>query len=169
MLQAGHRKQMFKNNCTDRKRKFQVSAIADDLVEQSQVDVGCTKLSPACPLWVKSGHCPVSARCPLYPQKRTLVPRVKMSALCQKRTWANIDLACVGCRHVPLVCPLFQCRRTALTRPLPHARTSRPYPQIDNCRPRRTTRFERNAPTSAQTSLAQSYAHHTAGTHLLLL
>src|SRR5215468_633581 len=24
-----------------------------------------------CPLWVKSGHCAVSGRCPLYPQKRT--------------------------------------------------------------------------------------------------
>jgi hypothetical protein len=34
-----------------------------------------------------------SARCPLYPQKRTLVERVGMSALCQKqtlRTAANI-------------------------------------------------------------------------------
>jgi hypothetical protein len=27
-----------------------------------------------------------------------------------QRTWANIDLACVGCRHVPPVCPLPQCR-----------------------------------------------------------
>ena len=92
-----------------------------------------------------------------------------MSALCHKRTWANIDLACVDCRHVPLVGPLFQHRRTVLTRQLSHARTNRPYPQIDNCRPRRTTRFERNGPTGVQTSLVQSYAHHTAGTHLLLL
>jgi hypothetical protein len=53
-----------------------------------------------------------------------------------------------------------------LTRPLPHARTSRSYPQIDNCRPRRTTRFERNGPTNAQTSRVQSYARHTAGTQL---
>ena len=30
----------------------------------------------------------MSARCPLYPQKRTLVERVAMSALCQKRTHA---------------------------------------------------------------------------------
>src|SRR5262249_7099567 len=27
---------------------------------------------PRCPLWVKSGHCAVSDRCPLYPRKRTL-------------------------------------------------------------------------------------------------
>src|SRR5215471_12010337 len=26
-----------------------------------------------CPLWVKSGHCAVSGRCPLYPQKQTLL------------------------------------------------------------------------------------------------
>jgi ribosomal protein S21 len=57
----------------------------------------------------------------------------------------------VWLRSVPLnVDPL---NGRLLTRPLPHARTSRPYPQIDNCRPRRTTRFERNAPTGAQTSL----------------
>jgi hypothetical protein len=36
-----------------------------------------------CPLWVKSGHCAVSGRCPLCPQKRTLIERVGMSALCQ--------------------------------------------------------------------------------------
>src|SRR5262249_17952396 len=30
----------------------------------------------------------MSASCPLYPQKRTLVERVGMSALCQKRTLA---------------------------------------------------------------------------------
>jgi hypothetical protein len=39
-----------------------------------------------CPLWVKSRHCSTSASCPLYPQKRTLIERVGMSALCQKRT-----------------------------------------------------------------------------------
>ena len=39
-----------------------------------------------CPLWVKSRHCDKSASCPLYPQKRTLVERIVMSALCQKRT-----------------------------------------------------------------------------------
>src|SRR6516164_5573306 len=39
------------------------------------------------PLWVKSGHRIRSASCPLYPQKRTLIERVRMSALCQKRTF----------------------------------------------------------------------------------
>src|SRR5215472_8279642 len=31
-------------------------------------------------------HCPVSGRCPLYPQKRTLTGNSWMSASCQKRT-----------------------------------------------------------------------------------
>jgi len=39
-------------------------------------------------LWVKSRHNNRSAQCPLYPQKRTLVERVGMSAKCQKRTHA---------------------------------------------------------------------------------
>jgi hypothetical protein len=41
-----------------------------------------------CPLWVKSGHRIRSASCPLYPQKRTWIGTVLMSALCQKRTSA---------------------------------------------------------------------------------
>jgi len=43
---------------------------------------------PRCPLW----------GCPLYPQKRTLVEQVGMSALCQKRTLcgAAIDRAYWG-------------------------------------------------------------------------
>src|SRR6516165_5656945 len=41
-----------------------------------------------CPLWVKSRHRSTSASCPLYPRKRTFVERVRMSALCQKRTHA---------------------------------------------------------------------------------
>ena len=41
-----------------------------------------------CPLWVISGHCAVSGRCPLYPQKRTLELSRAMSALCQNRTHA---------------------------------------------------------------------------------
>ena len=41
-----------------------------------------------CPLWVKNRHGNQLAQCPLYPQKRTLVERVRMSALCQKRTHA---------------------------------------------------------------------------------
>src|SRR5262249_37666111 len=42
--------------------------------------------SRSCPFWVKSRHRIESASCPLCPQKRTLVERVGMSALCQKRT-----------------------------------------------------------------------------------
>src|SRR5262249_41762048 len=38
------------------------------------------------PLWVKSRHQGALYQCPLYPQKRTSVERVGMSALCQKRT-----------------------------------------------------------------------------------
>src|SRR5262249_9209971 len=45
-----------------------------------------------CPLWVKSGHRTRSVSCPLYPQKRTLVERVGMSALCQKRTYQLLRL-----------------------------------------------------------------------------
>ena len=40
-------------------------------------------LSHRCPLRVKSGHCAVSGRCPLYPQKRTWSGASPMSALCQ--------------------------------------------------------------------------------------
>src|SRR5262249_42860409 len=36
-----------------------------------------------CPLWIKSRHCTVSSRCPLYPQKQTLELSRLMSALCQ--------------------------------------------------------------------------------------
>jgi hypothetical protein len=36
-----------------------------------------------CPLWVKSRHDALKLRCPLYPQKRTLIEPVAMSALCQ--------------------------------------------------------------------------------------
>src|SRR5215467_14192494 len=46
------------------------------------------KFTRSCPLWVKSRHQRTFRQCPLYPQKRTLVERVVMSALCQKRTHA---------------------------------------------------------------------------------
>src|SRR5215469_10051305 len=39
-----------------------------------------------CPLWVKSGHRRMSASCPLYPRKQTLLKVISMSALCQKQT-----------------------------------------------------------------------------------
>ena len=45
-----------------------------------------------CPLWVKSRHTGRSEQCPLYPQERTLVERIVMSALCQKRTHAPQQL-----------------------------------------------------------------------------
>jgi len=41
-----------------------------------------------CPLWVNNEHRGTSVQCPLYPQKRTLIERVGMSALCQKQTYA---------------------------------------------------------------------------------
>ena len=60
-------------------------------------DVLCVtaKLDCQCPLWVRSGHQHISAGCPLYPQKRTLVERVAMSALYHKQTFRtaakNVD------------------------------------------------------------------------------
>jgi hypothetical protein len=48
-------------------------------------------LSRPCPLWVISGHWRVSALCPLYHRKRTLIERVGMSDLCQKQTSADIS------------------------------------------------------------------------------
>src|SRR5262249_54434539 len=44
-----------------------------------------------CLLWVKTRHSPTFGRCPLYPQKRTWVERVGMSALCQRRTSRLFD------------------------------------------------------------------------------
>jgi hypothetical protein len=43
-----------------------------------------------CPLWVKSGHDGAHLRCPLYPQKQTLLGDGWMSALCQKQTFRPI-------------------------------------------------------------------------------
>src|SRR5215471_8174290 len=40
-----------------------------------------------CLRWVISGHSLRFARCPVFPQKRTLVPCSTMSALCHKRTF----------------------------------------------------------------------------------
>jgi len=42
-----------------------------------------------CPLWVKSRHVQCKTACPLYPRKRTLAGVTLMSALCQKRTYAQ--------------------------------------------------------------------------------
>ena len=45
-------------------------------------------VSKACQLWVKSGHLQCKKVCPLYPQKRTFAPAIRMSALGHKRTHA---------------------------------------------------------------------------------
>jgi hypothetical protein len=42
-------------------------------------------LSRPCPLWVKSRHDPLKSRCPLYPQKRTSLSVVAMSACAKSR------------------------------------------------------------------------------------
>jgi len=47
----------------------------------------------------KSGHRRTSASCPLYPQKRTLVERAGMSALCQKQTSATNRSGTAGQRY----------------------------------------------------------------------
>src|SRR5262249_35211991 len=49
-----------------------------------------------CPLWVISGHCRISARCPLYPRKRTSPNAIAMSAMCQKRTSSHLFDHLVG-------------------------------------------------------------------------
>jgi hypothetical protein len=52
-----------------------------------------------CPLWVKSRHDDLGSRRLLYPQKRTLVERVGMSALCHKRTSVDSFNCLVGAGH----------------------------------------------------------------------
>ena len=51
---------------------------------------GCDAGLIARPLRVKSGHSGSFARCLLYPQKRTSILSLQMSALCQKRTLRSI-------------------------------------------------------------------------------
>jgi hypothetical protein len=46
--------------------------------------VALNRAAAQCPLWVKSGHSAMSRGCPLYPQKRTLIERVGMSAFVPK-------------------------------------------------------------------------------------
>src|SRR5262249_43560126 len=55
-----------------------------------------------CPLWVKSRHQRMSASCPLYPQKQTLLKVIAMSALCQKRTFDGSSMISIGRTHLPL-------------------------------------------------------------------
>src|SRR5262249_11793380 len=40
---------------------------------------------------VKSGHWDTAVKCPLYPRKRTLVERLGMSVMCQKRTFERVS------------------------------------------------------------------------------
>ena len=44
---------------------------------------GVTRNGGNLSLWVKSGHRSTSNQCPLYPQKRTLLRVIAMSALCR--------------------------------------------------------------------------------------
>src|SRR5262249_39634634 len=60
---------------------------------------GTANLEAQCPLWVKSRHCKGSTECPLCPQKRTSIERVRMSALCQKQTF------CVAAKSVVIRSP----------------------------------------------------------------
>src|SRR6516225_214714 len=51
---------------------------------------GAAKSARSYPLWVISGHCRLSGRCPLYPQKRTLVERIGMSACANNEHWQRL-------------------------------------------------------------------------------
>src|SRR5262249_8678524 len=51
-----------------------------------------------CPLWVRIGHWHMFGSCPLYPQKRTSLSAIAMSALCQKRTSRLYSAASRWCR-----------------------------------------------------------------------
>src|SRR5262249_48886028 len=63
-------------------------------------------LDHQCPLWVKSRHSRISARCPLYPQKRTSVERVEMSAKCQKKEVSSRgSRRCIALKFRRLVVP----------------------------------------------------------------
>jgi hypothetical protein len=54
----------------------------------------------SCPtLWVNNGHRGALRECPLYPQKRTFAPMIRMSALCQKQT-KSIAATATSFNHV---------------------------------------------------------------------
>ena len=48
---------------------------------------------------IKSRHSPTFGRCPLYPQKRTFVRAIVMSALCQKRCACSLRRSRLGIRR----------------------------------------------------------------------
>ena len=52
-----------------------------------------SRMTPQCPLCVKSRHVRRNKPCPLYPQKRTLIAGTGMSALCQQRTFEALAIA----------------------------------------------------------------------------
>jgi hypothetical protein len=75
----------------------------------------CIAANPVrqCPLRVRTGHRSASARCLLYPQKRTLTGANRMSALCQKRTRALQQVKRSGNLFVA------RCKRCELSWPSP--------------------------------------------------
>jgi hypothetical protein len=70
-------------NCSRKAAKYDLRecATSNAFFERSE-----NRVRAQGPLWVISRHSPTLGRCLLYPQKRTLISRVVMSALCQKRT-----------------------------------------------------------------------------------
>src|SRR6516165_4882961 len=83
-----------KNSSLTRRRS---GARSSRLRISSRNDVGRYSIVPVTqlwrgqrPLWVKSRYWGRCDRCPLYPQKRTFVEGVWMSALCQKRTFDTL-------------------------------------------------------------------------------
>jgi|SRR6516225_10586738 len=70
-------------NCSRKAAKYDLRecATSDAFFERSE-----NRVRAQGPLWVISRHSPTLSRCLLYPQKRILISRVVMSALCQKRT-----------------------------------------------------------------------------------
>jgi hypothetical protein len=64
-----------------------------------------------CPLWVSSRHFGMSARCPLFPRKRTSAHAIRMSALGQTATFCGATFLLFvaanlirGIRYFLLVC-----------------------------------------------------------------
>src|SRR5262249_16254418 len=92
---SGHAAAVLPTNAID-SRRLMASPAEDHVGYQKNITFLARELRrslhpnepPPCPLWVRNGHAQGKHRCPLYPQKRTLIERVGMSALCQKQTHA---------------------------------------------------------------------------------
>jgi len=67
-------------------------------------------------------------------------------------------------RSKPAISPSCRIARSLMMRPPPLAQTSKPYPQTDIRKRRRTIHSGHNGPTDALTILPQSNSHHTAHT-----